>query len=311
MGSPAIIELPYTPPYDWESMFDFLAARAIPGVELVSGRSYARTITLGSARGALMLEPRAEHRVRLTVQISEAGALPEVIYRVRRLFDLDTDPGPIDSHLAKDPVLGRLVGSFPGMRVPGAWDGFELAVRAVLGQQISVVAATALAGKLVRAYGEPLETLPSAPAWLSRLRHFFPSATRLEGANIVELGMPRSRAVTLSSLAQSVLDDPSLVAPHRSLEQAVARLRSMSGVGEWTAQYIAMRALRESDAFPATDIALLRAMASAGGVRPAPAELLARAEKWRPWRAYAAVHLWAAQARSSAASQADRKRYAA
>jgi len=311
MDSPVILDLPYTPPYHWASMLDFLAARAIPGMEEVWATGYARAIALGSVHGAFILEPRPEHRVRLTVHLADARALPEVVSRVRRLFDLDTDPGAIDSHLGRDPRLGPLVRAHPGLRVPGAWDGFELAVRAILGQQISVAAATALAGKLVHAYGEPLGSLRGAP---TALTHLFPSAIRLESARIAELGMPRSRAVTLSSLAAAVLDDPAMFGSHRSLEEAVARLRSMSGVGEWTAQYIAMRALREADAFPATDIALLRALSTASGERPSPAQLLARAEAWRPWRAYAAVHLWMAQARSSLADlkrQTDRRRCAA
>lgn len=295
MDSPAILDLTYTPPYDWASMLDFLAARAIPGMERVSGASYSRTIALGGVHGTFLLEPEPPQRARLTVQLTDGSALPEVVTRVRRFFDFDTDPRPIDAHLGQDPLLRRLVEAAPGLRVPGTWDGFELAVRAVLGQQITVAAATTLAGKLVLAYGE---LLPGA-SLRGRLTHVFPNPTRLENASIVELGMPRSRAVTLSSLATSVLDDPTLLGPHRTLEEAVQRLRSMSGVGDWTAQYIAMRALREPDAFPATDIALLRMMTPPGSERPSAQQLLARAESWRPWRAYAAVQLWSAQARAS------------
>lgn len=294
------IDLTYTPPYDWASMLHFLATRAIPGMERVSATSYARTFTLDNVYGSFILEPEPPQRARLTVQLSDASALQQVVSRVRRLFDLDADPRPIDAHLAKDPLLGPLVEMRPGLRVPGAWEGFELAVRAVLGQQITVTAATALAAKLVHAYGQPLGALPGSA--VKGLTHLFPTATRLESASIVELGMPRSRAVTLTSLAATVLDDPAILGPHRSLDEAVARLRSMSGVGEWTAQYIALRALREPDAFPATDIGLLRALSSAGGERPSPAEVLERAEAWRPWRAYAAVHLWDAQARPGRAA---------
>lgn len=300
MDSPTILDLTYTPPYDWASMLDFLSARAIPGLEQVSATSYARTLWVDDVYGTFTLEPEPPYSARLTVQLSDSRALPEVVKRVRRFFDLDTDPRPIDAHLARDPVLGRLVAAHPGLRVPGAWDGFELAVRAVLGQQITVTAATVLAAKLVHAYGQPLGALPSAAA--RGLTHLFPTPTRLESASIVELGMPRSRAVTLSSLAGAVLDDPGILGPHPSLDEAVTRLRSMSGVGDWTAQYIALRALREPDALPATDIALLRAMSSADGERPSPGELLVRAERWRPWRAYATVHLWMAQARLARAA---------
>jgi AraC family transcriptional regulator of adaptative response / DNA-3-methyladenine glycosylase II len=306
MISPAILELPYTPPYDWRSMLDFLSARAVAGVEWVWDGGYARTFTLEGTHGAFALEPAPAHRVRLTVQSTDAGILPQVLYRVRRMFDLDTDPRPIDAHLRCDPVLAPLVAAHPGLRVPGAWDGFELAVRAVLGQQISVAAATVLAGKLVQSHGEALSFrvrgMPVRDA-LS-LTHLFPDATRLEQATIA--GMPRSRAVTLSSLATAALDDPGLFGRYKDLPEAVTRLRSMSGVGEWTAQYIAMRALREADAFPATDIALQRALAG-NGERPAPAEVLARAQAWRPWRAYAALHLWAAQARGDVCAETTRR----
>jgi AraC family transcriptional regulator, regulatory protein of adaptative response / DNA-3-methyladenine glycosylase II len=305
MTSPAILELPYTPPYDWRSMLDFLAARAVAGVEQVWDAGYARTFMLAGVQGAFTLEPAPGHRARLTVQTADAAVLPEVLYRVRRLFDLDTDPRPVDAHLRSDPLLGPLLAAHPGLRLPGAWDGFELAVRAVLGQQITVAAATALAGKLVRSHGEALAApVQGLPADAAALTHLFPDATRLEGATIA--GMPRSRAVTLSSLATTILDDPGLFGPYKDLAEAVARLRSMSGVGEWTAQYIAMRVLREADAFPATDIALQRALA-VKGERPAPAQMLARAQGWRPWRAYAALHLWAAQARGEACADTTRR----
>jgi AraC family transcriptional regulator, regulatory protein of adaptative response / DNA-3-methyladenine glycosylase II len=172
--------------------------------------------------------------------------------------------------------------------VPGAWDGFEIAVRAMLGQQITVGAATRLAGKLVAAYGEPFEGAGG------KLTHLFPSPERLAGADIAALGMPRSRGAFIEGLAVAVLAEPRLFHARADLEVTVARLRELSGVGEWTAQYIAMRGLRETDAFPAADVGLLRALADASGRRPSPEELLERAEAWRPWRAYAALHLWTA-----------------
>lgn len=301
MISPAVLELSYTPPYDWRSMLAFLSARAIKGVEHVWAGGYARTFALDIARGLFAIEPLPGHKVRLTVQMTDTGALPQVLYRVRRMFDLDTDPRPIDALLRTDPVLSPLVSAHPGLRVPGAWDGFELAVRAVLGQQITVVAATALARRLVEAHGEALPgpvgglTLAEGMS-LQELTHLFPSATHLEGATIT--GMPRSRATTLSSLATTALDDRRLFGPYASLQEAVTRLRSMSGVGEWTAQYIAMRALREPDAFPATDIALARALVPTGP-RPTGTQVLERARHWQPWRAYATLHLWSALARGS------------
>src|SRR5690606_21470484 len=239
------VRLAYRPPYDWDAMLAFLAARAIPGVEAVTGGRYARTIALGDGRGVLTVEPASGARVAVTVRFPHLRALPTIIARVRRVFDLAADPVAIGAHLAQDPALAPLVAARPGLRVPGAWDGFELAVRAVLGQQITVAAATGLAGKLVRAHGEPL---PDATCTTPGLTHVFPAPARLAGADFAALGLPRARAAALSSLAAAAAADPLLFGPRASLEDAVARLRSLAGIGEWTAQYIAMRELREPDA---------------------------------------------------------------
>jgi AraC family transcriptional regulator of adaptative response / DNA-3-methyladenine glycosylase II len=219
------------------------------------------------------------------------AALPQIIARVRRVFDLAADPDTIGAHLSQDPLLAPLVAARPGLRVPGAWDGFELAVRAIFGQQITVPAATRLLGKLVQAHGA---RLPAAMKDHEGLSHLFPQPTRLAKADLADLGMPSARAIAVTSLAQSIAVDPAIFSRSAHLDDAIAKLRALPGIGEWTAQYIAMRELREPDAFPAADIGLLRAMASADGRRPTPAELLSRAERWRPWRAYAALHLWAA-----------------
>jgi AraC family transcriptional regulator of adaptative response / DNA-3-methyladenine glycosylase II len=284
------LRLAYRPPYDWQAIVSFLAARAIPGVESVTPTRYARVI--GPA-AILTVEPGTGDWLHATIRIPDLRQLPAAVARVRRIFDLAADPVGIGQNLAEDPTLAPLVDAHPGLRVPGAWDGFELAVRAILGQQISVSAATALAGKLVKAYGTPI---PSAPPNPADLTHAFPhpgTIASLDPSDLAAvLGMPRARAAALCSLAAAVVNDPGLFGPARSLDEAVARLRAIPGIGEWTAQYIAMRELREPDAFPATDIGLLRAMASPEGQRPAPAELLARSERWRPWRAYAALHLW-------------------
>jgi len=284
------LRLAYRPPYDWEAMLAFLAARAIPGVEVVADGRYARTIGLREGQGVLTVEAAARDRVSVTLRFPDLRALPTIIARVRRVFDLAADPVAIGAHLRVDPRLAPLVVARPGLRVPGAWDGFELAVRAILGQQITVPAASGLAGKLVRAYGEPM---PDAGGVAEGLTHLFPTPDRLAGADLSALGMPRPRAAALSSLARAVAADPMIFGPRRSLEEALDRLRALDGVGEWTAQYIAMRQLREPDAFPAADIGLLRAMAAANGRRPTSAQLLVHAERWRPWRAYAALHLWA------------------
>ena len=286
------VKLGYRPPYDWDGIIGFLRARAIPGVETVLPQCYARTIAIGTGRGVITVEPADACCLKVTVAFPELRHLPAIIARVRRVFDLAADPVAIGAHLADDPVLALLVASRPGLRVPGAWDGFELAVRAILGQQITVSAATVLAGKLAACCGEQLP--PTEP--LRGLTHVFPSAAQLVAGDLAAIGMPGARRAALRSLAAAVVADPHLLGPRSSLETAIAQLRALPGIGEWTAQYIAMRELREPDAFPAADIGLLRAMAGQGRVRPSPAALLQHAERWRPWRAYAALHLWASEA---------------
>ncbi len=289
------VRLSYAPPYDWPAMIGFFAARAIAGVEVVEPERYRRTIELDGLHGTIDVVPvEGRHALAATIRFPNVRALPSIITRIRRVFDLGADVGAITAHLAHDPSLARLVAVRPGLRVPGAWDGFELAVRAMLGQQITVIAARRLAGKLVAAYGTPLT--PGTEHDTRGLTTVFPSPERLASANLTSLGMPRARATALASLAATVARDPGLLAPRQDLDCAIAALRDLPGIGEWTAQYIAMRALHEPDAFPASDIGLLRAMAAADDARPTPAALLTRAEAWRPWRAYAAQHLWTAGA---------------
>jgi AraC family transcriptional regulator of adaptative response / DNA-3-methyladenine glycosylase II len=279
--------LRYQPPYDWPAMLGFLRARAIAGIESVEGGVYRRSIGLEGAQGIVTVQPGEGNALRATIRFPKLSALPKIIARLRRVFDLAADPEAIAAQLAKDATLAPLVAARPGLRVPGAWDGFELAVRAVLGQQITVPAAIGLAGRLVARFGEELHA-PVPP-----LTHIFPEPSVLADADLAVLGMPRSRAKTLSAVAAAVVADPHIFATGRSLEEAILQLRALPGIGEWTAQYIAMRQLREPDAFPAADIGLMRAMADSEGLRPNTRELLARAEPWRPWRAYAAQHLWA------------------
>ncbi len=286
------VKLGYRLPYDWEAILSFLNARAIPGLETVSCGRYARTITIGEEHGVLVVEPVGGNCLRVTVRFPNLRYLPTIIARVRRVFDLAADPVAIGAHLSLDPMLAPLVAARPGLRVPGAWDGFELAVRAILGQQITVSAATRLAGRLVSSHGEKIA---GSAALEMGLTHLFPTPRQLATANLAALGMPKARRAALSSLAAAIVADPLIFGPRRSLEEAIAQLRLLPGVGAWTAQYIAMRELREPDAFPAADIGLMRAMGEGSVVRPSPAELLAHAEQWRPWRAYAALHLWASE----------------
>ena len=280
--------LRYRPPYDWEAMIEFLRRRAIPGIEHVTAERYVRTIALDGGQGSVAVEPAGGNALRASLRFPKLASLPAIIARLRRVFDLAADPAAIAAHLKEDPTLAPLVASRPGLRVPGAWDGFELAIRAVLGQQITVGAAVRLAAGLVAEFGAPL----AEPQ--ENLTHLFPHPSALAQAELCSLGMPRSRAAALQAVAAAALADPQLFDATLELEDAVARLRAIRGIGEWTAQYIALRQLREPDAFPASDIGLLRAIARHAGSRHSSAELLQRADSWRPWRAYAAQHLWAA-----------------
>ncbi|EHK63719.1 AlkA N-terminal domain-containing protein [Achromobacter arsenitoxydans] len=280
--------LRYRPPYDWDAMLGFLRLRAIPGIEHVTGDTYARTICLDGVQGAVTVRPAAGDALQATVRFPRLQALPAIIARLRRVFDLASDPAAIAAQFSSDPVMTALMQARPGLRVPGAWDGFELAMRAVLGQQITVVAAIRLAGKLVAAHGEPLAQPDGA------LTHVFPQPEAVAAAELASLGMPRSRAATLSAVAAAAVADRHLFESAGGLEDAVRRLRTIRGVGEWTAQYIALRQLREPDAFPHADIGLIRALERLESREYTPAQLLARSESWRPWRAYAAQHLWSA-----------------
>jgi AraC family transcriptional regulator, regulatory protein of adaptative response / DNA-3-methyladenine glycosylase II len=278
--------LRYAPPLAWKDLLAFLAARAARGVEEVAGGVYRRTARLGNADGWLEVRHDAR-RGALAVALSPglAPARRDVARRVRALFDLDRDLAQVEAALGRDRRLAPLVARRPGLRVPGAFDGFEVAVRAVLGQQVSVRAATTLAGRLALRFGEPLA--PSAPP----LDRFSPAPQRLAAAGeeeIARIGLPAARARTLAALARAAVAGALPLERGGDPEVAVAALRAVPGVGPWTASYVAMRALGAADAFPAGDLGLRTAL----GV-PSARDVERRAERWRPWRAYAALHLWA------------------
>jgi len=281
--------LEYQPPFDWPALLGFLSARAIVGLERVVEGVYSRSIDLHGVHGTFSIQPAASDALELTLDFPDAGAVPEIVARVRRMFDLDAELSTIHRHLAVDPLMARLIAERPGLRVPGAWDGLELAIRAVLGQQITVVAAIRLAGKLVARYGTPLNSA------LPGVTHVFPQARVLADADLATLGMPKSRGRTLSGVAQALLDDPRLFEPGR--EGGIARLLALHGIGDWTAQYIALRQLREMDGFPNGDVGLINAMAALEGGPVTAKQLLLRAEGWRPYRGYAAQVLWTSLSR--------------
>ena len=284
------VQLAFRPPLDWPALLGFVALRATPGVEAVAAGVYRRTIAIGGDTGTIEVRAAAaEPHLLMRVRLGRHERLLQVVERARRLFDLDADPVRIADHLARSPELAPLVARRPGLRVPGAWDAFELAVRAVLGQQVTVRGATTLAGRLVRAFGRPLDRAEDG------LTHLFPRPEALADTDLASIGLPRSRAATIRGLARAVARGELVLDASRGLEDAVARLAAVPGIGAWTAHYIAMRALGEPDAFPAADLGLRRALGNGAGPL-APARVAERAEAWRPWRAYAAMHLWTALA---------------
>jgi AraC family transcriptional regulator of adaptative response / DNA-3-methyladenine glycosylase II len=291
------LRLRYRPPYDWGCMLSFLRARAVPGVEIVEDSRYLRTVEIDGAMGSIEVNHVPDRQsLAVSIRFPDVRLLPAIVTRVRRLFDLGADIETIENHLSGDPVLAVLVAQRPGLRAPGGWDGFEIAVRAVLGQQISVVAARRLAGQLTALHGR---VVPKAFLMHPGLSHVFPTAKDLASVSSLGVGMPAARLGALRAISAAAIADPNLFRPLGNVEEAVARLRTIKGVGEWTAQYIALRAIREMDAFPATDIGLLRSIASIDGEKTNAVDLSRRAESWRPWRAYAAQHLWVAETRDS------------
>jgi AraC family transcriptional regulator of adaptative response / DNA-3-methyladenine glycosylase II len=286
------LRIRYRPPYDWESMLGFFEARAIPGVEVVENGRYLRTIEMRGSIGSIEIFHLPERQsLGVTIRFPNVKSLPFILARIRRQFDTGADIAIIEAHLTSDLLLRPLITQRRGLRAPGGWDGFELATRAILGQQISVAAARRLAGELVTLHGKPVPKEYIIHPGLTRV---FPTAERLASAKSIGLRVPAARQQALKSVAQAIVDDPNLFNPFGTVEEIVERLKNIRGVGEWTAHYIALRAIREMDAFPSSDIGLLRGVASVEGQKPSAANLLRRAEAWRPWRAYAAQHLWAA-----------------
>jgi AraC family transcriptional regulator, regulatory protein of adaptative response / DNA-3-methyladenine glycosylase II len=298
------LRLAYRAPIDLDRMFGYLAARAIPGVEGVAGDRYFRTIQLPNGTGILslgpFLRPRDPGYVDCELQLEDLRDLTAAVQRCRRLLDLDADPEAVTGNLAGDPVLGPLARAQPGRRSPGHVDGNEVALRAVLGQQVSVAAARRLGARLVAAYGKPLSR-PDGP-----LTHCFPSAETLAAADPAALPMPRSRGRALTGLATALASGELWLDPGAERDRAEAVLLALPGIGPWTAAYIRMRALSDPDAFLPGDVGVLDALrrlgavpggsGGSGGRGRASRSVLgsaALAEGWRPWRSYAVHHLWA------------------
>jgi AraC family transcriptional regulator of adaptative response / DNA-3-methyladenine glycosylase II len=288
------LRLAYRPPIDLDRMFAFLGGRAIPGVESVTGDSYQRTITLPNGTGILSLRPgsadpggrSAGSYVECELQLDDLRDLTAAVQRCRRLLDLDADPEAISGFLSGSPLLAPPVTACPGRRVPGHVDGNELALRAVLGQQVSVAAARRLGARLTEQYGKPLEH-PDGD-----LTHCFPTADTIAGADPAALPMPLARAKALVGLAAALANGELTLDPGADRDRVAAQLLAMPGIGPWTASYIRMRALSDPDAFLPSDIGVRDALAKLGA-GPSPKAAAALAESWRPWRSYALQHLWA------------------
>jgi AraC family transcriptional regulator, regulatory protein of adaptative response / DNA-3-methyladenine glycosylase II len=280
-----VLRLPYRAPLDGEGLLEFLALRAVPGVEQALDGAYARSLRLPHGNGVVELRPHHGF-VQARFWLDDLRDLAAAMQRSRALLDLDSDPQAVVGALGGDPLLGPLVHAAPGRRVPGHVDGHELAVRAVLGQQVSLAGAARLAERLAASYGEPLERP------IGGVTHVFPSASALAGADPEALAMPRARRGALLALARALADGQLTLDAGADRDAERTRLRSLPGIGPWTADYIAMRALRDPDAFLASDLGVRHALEQLGqDGRPAAAERLA--ERWRPYRAYAVQHLWA------------------
>jgi AraC family transcriptional regulator, regulatory protein of adaptative response / DNA-3-methyladenine glycosylase II len=289
------LKLPFHPPYAWEALVQFLKPRITAGVEQITPSFYRRSIALEIGQqleqGLIEVQPVPGAAYLLAqIQFPNLSALGLIVERLRQMFDLRAPVNDIAAHLQADPVLRPLVAAHPGLRVPGSWDGFELSVRAILGQQVTVAAATTMAGRLVQAYGSPLapELIAASPEAPTAV---FPTPAALAEADLTQIGLTPQRSKAIKAIAAQFATDRHWLTRFVSLDEAIQQLCQLPGIGDWTAQYIAMRAIREPNAFPSSDLGLLRAMTTLG--RPSsPAKLLAQAQPWQPWRAYAAMYLW-------------------
>ena len=282
-ASATIARLSYTAPLDWPRLLRFLSARSVTGVESVHEDAYLRTVRIGDRTGWIRVrDVRAEHALAVEIAPALMTVIDPLSERLGNLFDVHARPDIIGTHFARDPILGAAVSLRPGLRVPGAFDGFELAVRAILGQQITVKAATTIAGRFAATFGEAIETPHAA------LTHFSPTALRVASATVDEiasLGIIQTRARSILAIATEMESGRLVLEPGAHPDAVIAQLVALPGIGPWTAHYIAMRALRWADAWPTGDIALRNAL---GYVTSKRADELS--QPWRPWRSYATLH---------------------
>jgi 3-methyladenine DNA glycosylase/8-oxoguanine DNA glycosylase len=279
------IKLPYNPPFHWNHLLDFLRNRAIENVEWVSDH-YQRTISLNGTAGILKVEHLAEeHSLKLTLPKSFSRSVPEISESAKRIFDLNADPAAIKNVFSKDRKLASIVNRIPGLRIPGAWDWFEIAIRAILGQQITVKAARTIAGRIVNKIGTPLN---------GNSARLFPTPEQMINASMDGMGIPTRRIEAIRQLAKARLENE--IGPDSGIgfEESIRRLCLLPGIGPWTANYIALRTFNERDVFLPGDIGLRRSASKLLGKEFSDAELMKYAERWRPWRSYAVLYLWSA-----------------
>jgi AraC family transcriptional regulator of adaptative response / DNA-3-methyladenine glycosylase II len=279
--------LPFRPPYHWKGMLAFLAERATPGVEAVDRRGYRRTISLNGCHGYFEVSPdEGRDAVAVRVQIADPRSLYGIIERIRGMFDLNADWAAIAQSLGTDPALSSRIRAEPGLRVPGCWNGFEFTIRAILGQNMTLKGAIAIVGRIAKSYGQRIDNADD-------LTHLFPTPEILADAKLAGPGLTEERVETIHALARAVCDGAISFDRIVDTDAFVVQLREIPGIDCWTAQYVAMRALGEPDAFPTGDVGLLRAL----GLKTS-SELEKRAEAWRPWRSYASMYLWSMEKKS-------------
>jgi AraC family transcriptional regulator of adaptative response / DNA-3-methyladenine glycosylase II len=279
------LRLPYRPPLDWSALSSWLRVRATPGVAEMNGRVYRRTLRLPRGAGIVALEPVDTH-IRCTLRLESMADLTSAVRQCRRLLDLDADPLSVAEVLSKDRRLSAIVKKRPGLRAPGAVDGTELAIQAILGQQVSIAAARTLASRLVTTHGEVIKIADST------LTHLFPPADAIAQADLSKLGVPATRRATLHALAGAVAGGMLVLDPGADRVETYQQLMRLPGIGEWTAGYIVMRALGDPDTFLPSDLGIMKAGARLG-IGSNPRAISDHAAAWRPWRSYATHQLWA------------------
>lgn len=284
------LHLPYIAPWSWTQFHQHFALRLLPGVEALDSNRYSRTVRMDGSVGWISVRPLPDKdAIELTLSDSLHEHAPTLVSQVRKMFDLDVDPAAVARHFIDDPQLGPLVVGNPGLRLPSAFDPFEQAVRAIIGQQVTVKAAVTITRRLVERLGSELPRSTSSDA--AGLLTLFPSPEAIAQAQLDNIGMPGKRVATLQRLAAAVAEGALELNAQDGADELVRRLCMLPGIGPWTAEYIALRGFGEADAFPAADLGLLKApLWGSEGITAK--QLLARSQTWRPWRAYAAVHIW-------------------